>query len=257
MKIMKIRTREQHSALDETFRCQRLPGLRPSLGVVMGLVGAMGLAVSETVFAGVAGASPTIRVRVDNYTQASREILAEAEREASRIFSEAGLKVVWLDCPPRPSTAVPQDPCQERLEATDISLRVLAEPAQNRFQDTVFGFAVHPVLASVYYDYVLHRARSGDAEFEVPVILGCVMAHEIGHLLLGPNSRSSSGVMQTRWERKQIRQAMTGTLLFTPEQAKLIQAETQTRMRLETASLKERPMGAVDRQVEPKAYGAE
>jgi hypothetical protein len=37
--------------------------------------------------------------------------------------------------------------------------------------------------------------------------------------------------MQGHWERRQIRQAVTGTLLFTPEQAKLIQAEAQTRMR--------------------------
>ena len=69
----------------------------------------------------------------------------------------------------------------------------------------------------------------------MPIILGCVIAHEIGHLLLGSNSHSVSGIMQGRWERRQVRQAVTGTLLFTPEQAKLIQAEAQTRMRLQTA----------------------
>jgi hypothetical protein len=60
--------------------------------------------------------------------------------------------------------------------------------------------------------------------------------------------------MQPRWERKQIQQAVTSSLPFTLEQAKLIQAEAQTRMRLQTASLKERLVGAVDPQVEPKAY---
>jgi hypothetical protein len=146
----------------------------------------------------------------------------------------------------RQLTAVPQDPCQEPLEATDIELRVLSEPTQNRFQSTVFGFAVAPVLASVYYEYAVRRAKTDDAEFEVPIILGCVIAHEVGHLLLGSNSHSGSGVMQPRWEPKQIQQAMMGTLHFTPEQAKLIQAETQMRTRLQTVSLKERPMGAVD-----------
>ena len=115
-------------------------------------------------------------------------------------------------------------------------LRVLSEPIQNKFQDTVFGFAVVPVLASVYYDYVAHLARSDDAEFEIPIILGCDIAHEIGHLLLGSESHSASGIMQGHWERGQIRQAVTGTLLFTPEQAKLIQAETQKRMRLQTSA---------------------
>ena len=62
------------------------------------------------------------------------------------------------------------------------------------------------------------------AEFEVPILLGCVIAHEIGHLLLGLNSHSGSGIMQRRWERKQITQVMTGTPLFTHE-AKLIRAD--------------------------------
>jgi hypothetical protein len=254
---MKIRIREQHSALGEAFRGQRLRWLRLSLKLAVGLVGVMSFAFPETVFARVANPSPAIRVQVYNYTQASPAILARAEREASRILGEAGLRTIWLDCSVGHSIAVPQDPCQEPLEPTDIVLRVLSEPIQNRFADTVCGFAVVPVYASVYYDYVLRRAKSDNAEFEVRVILGCVIAHEIGHLLLGSNSHSSSGVMQQRWERKQIRQAVTGTLLFTPEQAKLIQAETQTRMRLQTASLKERPMGAVDHRVGPKAHSAE
>jgi hypothetical protein len=115
-------------------------------------------------------------------------------------------------------------------------LRVLSESTQNKFQDTAFGFAVVPILASVYYDYVAHLARSDNAEFKIPIILVCVIAHEIGHLLLGSNSHSASGIMQGNWQRGQIRKAMTGTLLFTPEQAELIRAETQKRMRLQTSA---------------------
>jgi hypothetical protein len=189
----------------------------------------------ETIFASGADSSPTIRIRVNNYTQATPAMLAGAEREAGRILGKAGLQTVWLDCPAGHSTANPQDPCREPLEATDIVLRVLSESSQNKFQDTAFGFAVVPVLATVYYDYVAHLARSDNAEFEIPIILGCVIAHEIGHLLLGSNSHSAWGIMQGHWERGQIRQAMTGTLLFTPQQAELIRAETQKRMTSQTS----------------------
>lgn len=243
---MKIGTREQHRAFGQAFRRQRISWLRLRLAIVVSLVGVINLVSSDAVFAKVADPSPMIRVRVNNYTQASALIVARSEREAGRILGEAGLQTVWLDCPVGRSIAVPQDPCQEPLAATDIVLRVLSEPIQNRFQDTVFGFAVVPVLASVYYEYAVRRAKSDNAEFEIPIILGCVIAHEVGHLLLGSNSHSGSGVMQRRWERKQIRQAMTGTLLFTLEQAKLIQAETQTRMRIQTASLKEQRVVTVD-----------
>jgi len=183
--------------------------------------------------------NPTIRVGVVDSMSVSPAILGEAEHEAGRILSKAGLRTVWVNCSGGHSTTVRQDPCQELL-ATDIWVRVLSEPTQNELQDIVFGFAVVPVLATVYYEAVRH-AKSDGAEFDIPIILGCVIAHEIGHLLLGSNSHSGSGVMKPRWERKEFRQAMTGILLFTPEQAKRIQAEAQTRMRLQRPASKSGP----------------
>ena len=199
MKI--IRTTGQHSALGEFFCCVQFPWFRLSIRALAGLVGVISLAFPETISASGADPSPTIRVRVNNYTQATPAMLAGAEREAGRILGKAGLQTVWLDCPAGQSTADPQDPCREPLEATDIVLRVLSESTQNKFQDTAFGFAVVPILASVYYDYAVRLARSDNAEFEIPIILGCVIAHEIGHLLLGSNSHSVSGIMQGHWER--------------------------------------------------------
>ena len=77
---------------------------------------------------------------------------------------------------------------------------------------------------------ILKIAVLDNAEFEVPIILGCVIAHEVGHLLLGSSSHSGSGIMQGHWKRGQIRKAMTGNLPFTPEQVKLIQASTFARV---------------------------
>jgi hypothetical protein len=231
-----IRTAGQHPSLGDFFCYQQLRSFRLKITALASLVAVISFVFPETIFASGADSNPTIRIRVNNYTQASPAVLAGAEREAARILGKAGLQTVWLDCPAGHSTADRQDPCREPLEATDIALRVLSESSQNKFQDTAFGFAVVPVLASVYYDYVAHLARSDNAEFEIPIILGCVIAHEIGHLLLGSNSHSVSGIMQGHWERGQIRQAMTGTLLFTQEQARLIRAETQKRMRLQTSA---------------------
>jgi len=225
----------QHPALGDFFCDQQLPWFRLSIVALAGLVGVISFAFPETIFASGADSNPTIRIRVNNYTQATPAMLAGAEREADRILGKAGLQTVWLDCHPGHSGVDSLDPCRKPLEATDIVLRVLSQSIQNKFQDTLFGFAVVPVLASVYYDYAMHLARSDNAQFEIPIILGCVIAHEVGHLLLGSNSHSVSGIMQGHWERGQVRQAMTGTLLFTPEQAKRIQAETQKRLRLQTS----------------------
>jgi hypothetical protein len=240
---MKIFISEQHSTLVGTFRNERFPSLQLGKRLWITLVGVMSLVFPGTHTASAQDPTPAIRVRVDNYTKASPAVLATAEREAARILAAAGLPTIWLDCPEVHSPAISQDPCLEPLEPADIALRVVSQSTQNRFQDTVFGFAAHPILATVYYDYPVRLARSDNAEPELPIILGCVIAHELGHLLLGSNSHSGSGIMQPRWERKQIRQAMTGSMLFTRAQARRIQSEAQSRMSAQPASLRARSIG--------------
>jgi hypothetical protein len=75
----------------------------------------------------------------------------------------------------------------------------------------------------------LRLAKTDDAEFELPIILGSAIVHEIGHLLLGPNNHSADGIMCAKWERKQVEQARWGSLLFTSEQSKVLRAEVQRR----------------------------
>jgi len=243
---VKTRINKEHSTAVAGLRGHRLPWLGLGIRVMAGLISTIWLAFPGARFACAQDYNPAIRVRVDNYTPASPAELAMAEREAARILGAAGLRTIWLICREVDSLALLQDPCQQPLETTDIVLRVVSEPTQNKFNDAVFGFSVQPVLATVYYEYPVRLAKKDDAVFELPVILGCVMAHEIGHLLLGPNSHSGSGIMQPSWERKQVRQAMTGSLLFTSAQAKHIRAEARTRMNSEMADLKSQIVKPVD-----------
>jgi hypothetical protein len=231
---MKAGIRHQRPATGQTLKRRPLSGV--SFVVAVGLIVTMGFAFPETAFAGGHDPIPTITVKIYNYSQAAPAILTRAEREAGRILGAAGLGAVWLDCPVGPLTPDPLGPCEKAPEATDLRLRVLAAPIQNKFQDTVFGFAVHPVFASVYYEYASRRAKSDDAEFEIPIILGCAIAHELGHLLLGTNSPSDNGIMQPRWEPNQVRQLMMGTLLFTTEQSKLMREQAQTRSSLQVGN---------------------
>ena len=235
---MKTRIRQRLSTFSETLSDEQLYPLLRNLRLAVGLLVVLGFACADASSARAADPSPTIRVRITNYTEATPATVSKAEREAGRILGEAGLNVVWIDCQLKETAANPTDPCQQELQATDIVLRVLPDHARNGVQDGAFGFAVLPVLASVYYEHAVSLARSDGAEFEVPIILGCVMAHEIGHLMLGSNSHSDTGIMQGQWERKQVRQLMKGDLHFTAQQSKLIRAEGQTRMSLEATQLR-------------------
>jgi len=198
------------------------------LRLLFGLVGTLTL-VAGTARCAVDDDAPGIRIRVDDYAHVSPEILNGAQREAARILAKAGLRAEWLDCSLKNESAA--DPCSEPLQPTEIVLRLISEAKNNKYQDSVFGFAVVPLVASAYVNYAVRSAQRDNAEFEIPVILGSVIAHEIGHLLLGLNSHSESGIMQKQWERHQIRQALTGNLLFTIEQGRSMQAEIRKRAR--------------------------
>jgi hypothetical protein len=193
--------------------------------------------------------SLTMTVLVYNQTEASAAILAGAEREAGRILGDAGLRALWLDCLDRHSAADLQGLCSRPREPADVVLRLLPGPAPKGLQDTLFGITFLPTLASVYYEYAVRLASS---DKEVPIILGCAIAHEVGHLLLGPNSHSGGGIMHGEWGPKEFRLALMGGLLFTSQQSKVIQAEARRRMSLQTGTAKEQHLATVDPRAESK-----
>ncbi len=189
--------------------------------------------------------NPTITVLVYDYAHVSAATLAGAEGEAGRILSQAGVRSVWLACLD-PRDDEPQGPCQKVPEPVDVALRVLPGSSQNTSRDTRLGFTVFPALASVYYESAVGLEKSDDVEIELPTILGCAIAHEVGHLLLGPNNHSIAGIMRGEWKSEQLRQALKGWLLFTHDQSKVIQTEARRRMRLQTGSLKEQRIVPAD-----------
>jgi hypothetical protein len=225
---MKVRIRLLHAAFKATIANDQSHPLWQRLRSAAILLGLLGLALANTAYCSQTESKPTLRVRVVNHTRATSGTLAQAEHEAARILGEVGLKTVWLDCPLVQTTVVPQDPCLQPVEGNEIELRVLSDKTRIGYQDNAFGFAVAPLLASVYYEHAERLAMIDDAKFELPIILGCVVVHEIGHLLLGYNGHS--GIMQSRWERKQVRQLMMGGLTFNTQQSKRMQTEVRTRM---------------------------
>ena len=87
--------------------------------------------------------------------------------------------------------------------------------------DTAFGVAFlmnGGTFADVFFDR-FKTLRTQNVRPVEASIVGHVMAHEIGHLLLGSNAHSRHGIMQARWKRDQLRSIATGGLLFTRERA--------------------------------------
>jgi hypothetical protein len=60
-------------------------------------------------------------------------------------------------------------------------------------------------------------------------LLGDVLAHEIGHLLLGSNSHSVSGIMSAHWYGDELRRISEATIFFVPSQSRTIRDRLASR----------------------------
>ncbi len=185
--------------------------------------------------------NPQIAVSVYDDAGVPRDTLASAEGQATKIFQRAGLDVSWLTCV-RTNNASCATAFNEIGGPVHLVLRITPNVASST-SDTALGVAY---LASDgtgrYGDVFWKRAQDlrRNSKVDLASILASVMAHEVGHLLLGSNAHAISGIMQAHWERGELRRISMGSLLFLPEQGKRMRARMTQREHL-LMSRSERP----------------
>jgi hypothetical protein len=167
----------------------------------------------------------TLTVLVYNYAEAPPATLAAGERLANQILAAAGARADWVECGSTLPKANPKDLCQNGWTPQTPALRLL--PGANKYREAEFGYSAIPILATIYYEKIARRAQRDNSEAERSVLLGCVIAHELGHLLLAEPGHSANGIMQPQWGSTQIHQALAGNLLFTKEQGTRIQSQAR------------------------------
>jgi hypothetical protein len=146
-------------------------------------------------------------------------VLERAKRAATEIYRRIGVSVTWL-AGPLVADAVPTDPPACPDSATPlIRVRLVGRlPNADRPTDSL-GFAVSGgTLASVLVKPVADLANR--ESLDVGDLLGVVMAHEIGHLLL-PAISHSTGIMAARIDLSRISR---GGPSFTQPHASIIRA---------------------------------
>ncbi len=164
---------------------------------------------------------------VFNDASVPAEILTQGEARAAHILAQAGIHVEWLNCGAGGSHVPDQfeqpSPCVRIAYPSHLSVRIVLT-AQSMRED-VFGEAYTDSEGKGTY-IKLYYARLAKPNAHLPLgeaeLLGSVIAHEVGHLLLGTESHSHEGIMQGRWEVAQLREALKGNLQFTSSQAALM-----------------------------------
>jgi hypothetical protein len=169
---------------------------------------------------------PTLVVRLYNTSAIPTAELLSAHSAAESILRDAGLDVVFRHCGLAAPPAERLDRCDEPLKPGEVVVRVITAPAFNAsLRADAYGVAYiirdtnRGWLATVFSD------RIDEAAVRVSVdpgtLLGRVMAHEVGHLLLGVDYHSAAGLMVSAWPDAALTRTSDAWRFSTLEAARL------------------------------------
>ena len=220
--------------------CSR-DAIKPTLRWVLsvGLVLSIGLTgLSHTAAAESSQRSIAITIRVHNYAGVAPKKLAEAEEVATEIFQKAGVETRWVDIISTKENTQVSSQYYPALTSTNIQLSILPSKMSGRlgFPDNVIGLAPDTDAQIIYvfegkvetvFWRLLRAQHNGHLDRPVSraQILGHVIAHELGHLLLNLNGHSAHGIMRAEMDFTDRHDS----LLFTPQQAEALQADVRRR----------------------------
>ena len=161
--------------------------------VAMGLMAA-GLAGTAVEAFGAGAELPAIRILVVNKVGVPpTDVLVRAQSETARIYAAVGVRLEWTGQPALPPVVV-MIISDSNLEGQAVAANALGTaPAADEGTGRV-----------AYAFYVRLQALAQRHGIDVAKVLGIVMAHEIGHLLLARGAHSSAGIMSGRWGKFEI-----------------------------------------------------
>jgi hypothetical protein len=196
-----------------------------------GLVAALIMSLTATAAQHVAASELPLIVLIYDYTRVNLEMLTNVENTTSKIFRHAGIQLVWRD-----GFAYVTD----RLNPDNlVPLRPAAVIVKLEPQSKAARYGVGPVCGGIGFEsgaivFVPSFDRASTPSSATR--LSYVMAHELGHILLGSNAHSLIGIMRRAFLQEDWAKAAQGTLGFTHSQNQQIRAWATARSRSSSGS---------------------
>jgi hypothetical protein len=159
-----------------------------------------------------------VTVRVYDSAGVSMTILEGGLSEAGRLLATALVDVQWLQCGSLSRTSL----CRRSVGEGELLLRLVSGGPSCTDPTAKLGNAVimparGGVLATAYPDCVAAWARA--TRVDGTVLLGRVVAHELGHLMLHTTGHPRHGLMRPRWTLFEVRRNRAVDWSFTAADA--------------------------------------
>jgi hypothetical protein len=131
-------------------------------------------------------------------------ILAQAQETAARVYAGVDVKLRWRS-----------------QAATEIWMQFDTDVAPE-VHPGAMGYAMPYGKTGTRIHILVDRVLRAGSQGSAGVLLGHVMAHELGHVLEGISRHSESGLMKARWDDHDLDEMLTGPLSISADDADLI-----------------------------------
>jgi hypothetical protein len=152
-------------------------------------------------------------VRTYNVAGIDPRVLERARCSVEQTLNAVGIEPVWRPChsgvcadPPRRGEVIVRLANATALSQQDSLGYSLVDPAEQA-----------GTLATIFEDRV--RTLAAGAQVDEGQLLGRVIAHEIGHLLLGTSTHGESGLMRANWFAEELQRARAADWVFSTGEA--------------------------------------
>jgi hypothetical protein len=179
--------------------------------------------------AGTLLAAERMNVSVCNLGGLPESVVGRAEAEAEAVFRSFEVRVEWKGCEDGPTHG------QAGSRWFTLRLRNDKPPAKagdsslEAMGRAFIGAGHNGYLADAYFQAIQYLA--GRHQADADALLGYVITHELGHLLLGPG-HVPDGVMRAGWNADELKALRQRWLQFNQSQRARIQHELHTTTRV-------------------------
>jgi hypothetical protein len=179
--------------------------------------------------------SPQVFLALCDKVGLSEKTRQQAKAAATKIFDAAGLRTTWFDSTSYSSKTAFDTNSLESCEvpSTSYILVVITADKPKGWTTDLLGLSPKTDIfrrrTYILYDRVMtftqdNRPRSVVLS-DLGLLIGNVIAHELGHLLMPNAGHSPAGLMRANWGYREAAEAAAGTLIFGSDQQAMMHRE--------------------------------